>query len=73
MVDETSIASKDSGVVSKQSGGSFTIRLRAAVFTSPCHNADRLPNREQYLCKRTSRLLSSALIGQSARDRAIDR
>ena len=61
---ETSINSSDSGVVSRQSGGSRSTCRRAVVVTSPCQRADRRPNSVQYRWSRTSRLLSRALIGQ---------
>ena len=44
---ETSITSSDSGVVSRQSGGSCKMCLRSVAFTSPCHSADRRPTRVQ--------------------------
>ena len=45
IVAETSITSSDSGVVSRQSGGSSRIRFFAEAGTSPCQTAARRPTR----------------------------
>src|ERR1017187_8259453 len=64
---DTNITSRDSGVVSRQSGASLRTDRFSASLMSPCQIPDRRPTRLQYPLSRTSRLFKSALIGQRYR------
>jgi hypothetical protein len=62
---ETSIASSDSGVVSRTEGRDVACRWRAPAAVSPWRTLASRPSHPAYVASRGSRLLSSALRGHT--------
>jgi hypothetical protein len=57
----TSIASIDSGVVSRTSGRSRRTRCRADAVTSPCHTATVRPSQAAYVARRRGQVVRDSV------------